>query len=182
MLMGGEPLERAFERAERGQVDGVIVLENDLYRRADRRAVARFLHSAKSVIALDHVRNETVHSADVVLPAATFAESNGTLVSFEGRAQRFFRVHLPAEDVRSSWRWLHDLAQLAAPGEVEGWRGVDDVARACSRACSGLAGITAAAPSADFRIEGERISRAPSRYSGRTAMHAHEDIHEPVPP
>ena len=31
----------------------------------------------------------------MVLPAATFAETDGTLVNNEGRAQRFFQVFVP---------------------------------------------------------------------------------------
>ena len=45
-----------------------------------------------------------------------------------------------------------------------------------------LEGIVRAAPSADFRVAGMRVSREPHRYSGRTAMSAHRTIHEPRPP
>ena len=33
--------------------------------------------------------------ADVMVPVATFAEADGTLISAEGRAQRFFQVYDP---------------------------------------------------------------------------------------
>ena len=45
---------------------------------------------------LDHLANQTTDKADLLLPAATFAESDGTLISNEGRAQRFFPVFAPA--------------------------------------------------------------------------------------
>jgi NADH-quinone oxidoreductase subunit G len=38
------------------------------------------------------------------------------------------------------------------------------------------------APSADFRIIGQKIPRQPHRYSGRTAMLANISLHEPKPP
>ena len=38
------------------------------------------------------------------------------------------------------------------------------------------------APSADFTVQGLKIPRQPHRYSGRTAMLANENVHEPKPP
>ncbi len=48
------------------------------------------LKAAKHVIVLDCVQTETLDRAEAALPAGTFAHSSGTLVNFEGRAQRFF--------------------------------------------------------------------------------------------
>ena len=45
----------------------------------------------------------------IVLPAGTFAEAEGTLVSNEGRAQRFFQLLVPEGDIQESWRWLRDM-------------------------------------------------------------------------
>ena len=44
-----------------------------------------------------------------------------------------------------------------------------------------FAGISAAAPNADFRIHGELIPREPHRYSGRTAILADRNVSEPKP-
>jgi NADH-quinone oxidoreductase subunit G len=38
------------------------------------------------------------------------------------------------------------------------------------------------APSADFTVQGLKVPRQPHRYSGRTAMLANENVHEPKPP
>ena len=42
-----------------------------------------------------------------------------------------------------------------------------------------LKGISQAAPSAAFRIEGAKLARAPQRQSGRTAARANVFVHEP---
>jgi NADH-quinone oxidoreductase subunit G len=44
-----------------------------------------------------------------------------------------------------------------------------------------LAGVAQVSPDAGFRIDGERIPRQPHRYSGRTAMDADKNVHEPKP-
>lgn len=81
--------------------DTVIVLENDIT--AD--IAERVFKTAKNVIVIDSLGNETTAKANYVLPAATFAESDGTFVNNEGRAQRFFKVFSPAGEVADSWRW-----------------------------------------------------------------------------
>jgi len=179
-LLGGRPLQAAFERAAHGDVRTAIVLENDLYRRAGAAEVAAFVDDVERLIVIDHVPHETARAADLVLPAATFAEGDGTLVSHEGRAQRFFQVFTPAGDVRESWRFIAALA--SARGEDFGWRGLDDVTEECARTVPALARITDAAPNARFRIAGRRVSREPHRYSGRTAMRANVEIRERPPP
>jgi NADH-quinone oxidoreductase subunit G len=159
----------------------VIVLENDLYRRASRVTVDTLLAPAHHVIVLDHLLHETALKADLVLPAATFAEADGTLVNNEGRAQRFFQVFVPGNEIRESWRWLRDVGRSAGVAGMA-WDSLDDVIQACARAVPALADIARAAPGADFRIAGMRIAREPNRYSGRTAVVADLTVHEPKPP
>ena len=168
-LMEGKPLSEAFQAIHDGTADTVIILENDLYRRAPAHEVDAFLDAAAHVITLDHLATPTTGKAELVLPAATFAESTGTFVSGEGRAQRYFEVFTPENDVRASWRWLG----------TDGWQKVDDVIAAIAEAIPALAPITKAAPAASYRIHGARIPRSPLRESGRTAMRANIDVSEP---
>src|SRR5690606_22913678 len=80
-------LDAALLALTSGQADAVVVLENDLYRRAAASQVDAALAAAKLVIVADHQRTATTAKAHLLLPAASFAEGDGTLVSFEGRAQ-----------------------------------------------------------------------------------------------
>ncbi|HTX36006.1 MAG TPA: NADH-quinone oxidoreductase subunit NuoG [Bryobacteraceae bacterium] len=160
----------ALDVAAGTRAETLIVLENDLYRRAPAEWVDAFLAQFRHVVVLDHLENAVSGKAELVLPAATFAESDGTLVNHEGRAQRFFQAMEPAEAVLASWRWL---------GE---WRNLDEVLAAMAGALPQLAGAVGAAPPSTFRQAGERIPREPHRSSGRTAMLANISVHEPKPP
>jgi NADH-quinone oxidoreductase subunit G len=62
------------------------------------------------------------------------------------------------------------------------WESLDEVLDALENGIPVLAGVRDAAPSASFRIAGQRVPREPHRYSGRTAMSAHLTVHEPKPP
>lgn len=171
-LMGGSPLSDAFRAVRDGHADTVIILENDLYRRALAAEVDSFLKAAAHVIVLDHLATRTTEKAELVLPAGTFAESNGIFVSSEGRAQRYFQVFVPQNDVSASWRWL----------KQNHWYDLDDVLAAMSEALPELAAVRNAAPPAAFRIAGAKIPRSPHRESGRTAILANIDVSEPKPP
>ncbi len=121
-----------------------------------------------------------------MLSAASFAESDGTVVNNEGRAQRFFQVYDPAYyDAKTvmleSWRWLHSLHSTVNNRQVD-WTQLDHVIDAAIAALPQLAGIKDAAPDATFRIRGQKLAREPHRYSGRTAMRANISVHEPRQP
>jgi NADH-quinone oxidoreductase subunit G len=138
------------------------------------------LGAARHVVVIDHLLTETARRAEIVLPAATFAESSGTLISSEGRAQRFFDTFAPAGEVRASWRWVDELA--AALGRKELWASLDEATVAVGREVPALARVADAAPSSRFRATGQRVPRETHRASGRTAVLAQIRLHEPPPP
>jgi NADH-quinone oxidoreductase subunit G len=182
LLLGGGRLADALYRMQVGEVGAAVVLQNDLVRRAPAGQARAALARCLNVIALDHVTTATTEAARVVLPAATWVEATGTAVSFEGRAQRFFRVFPPAEGVRPAWQWLRDLMVERSPDEAPAWRDVDDVAAELPVAAPALAAAAIVGPPPDYRIAGQKVARKPARYSGRTAMMAHLTIFEPEPP
>ena len=177
-LLDPPPLQEALSN----QAEVVIVLENDLYRRASEADVDRFFASAKAVVVLDHLQNRTTEKAGIVFPAATFAEADGTLVNYETRAQRFYSVFAPKDGVRESWRWLRDIGIAAGKFAPDTWENLDAIVASVAETLPVFKRINEIAPPADFRIAGQKIPRQPHRYSGRTAMHANRDVREPRPP
>lgn len=182
----GASLDAALDALTCGQADAVVVLENDLYHRADQARVDAALNAAKVLIVADHQHTATAARADLLLPVASFAEGDGTLVSQEGRAQRFFQVYEPSYYdaeilVREGWRWLHAL-HSTVQGRAVDWTQLDQVTAACAASSPQLAAIENAAPKAAFRIKGLKLAREPHRYSGRTSMRANLDVHEPRQP
>lgn len=181
-IMGGRNLDEAFTVMDDDLADTVIILENDLYRRAEAEKIDEFLDKSKHTIVLDHILNRTASRADIVLPAATFAESNGTLVNNEGRAQRFYQVFVPQGDIQASWKWIHDIMTAAGGKADERMQSLDSVIAAMSAALPVFAPVTNIAPPADFRLNGMKVPRQPHRYSGRTSMHADVAVSENKPP
>ncbi len=165
-MMGALPLDALLETA----ADTAIILENDLFRRIPAAEAESFLARFSHVVAIDSIETATTANAELVLPAATFAEGSGTYVSSEARAQRAFRAFAPPEPIQDAWRWLAD------------WQTLDEAAGELARGLPQLADAARAAPSSAFRMAGQRVPREPHRYSGRTAMLAQITVHEPKPP
>ena len=172
--------EASVETALARQAPLVIVLENDLHRRTPAAVIEATLAASRLVV-LDHSESPTTRRADLVLPAASFAEAEGTLVSAEGRAQRFYPPIIEQGDVREAWRWLGEAGHAAGRGGC-GWDTQDGIVAALASALPCFAAVARAAPLETLRIAGNRISSEPHRFSGRTAMHAAQNVREPKPP
>ena len=179
-LLGGGTLEQAIDAVEGDGIDTLLILENDLYRRARAEDLELLLSAARHVIVIDHIAHDTAARADVVLPSGTFAESDGTLVNNEGRAQRSYRVFVPEGEIREAWRWLVDIARASGRADSAPWQTLDELTRDLATGVFGP--LSRSLPSADLRLADSKLPRAQHRYSGRTAIHASRDVHEPKPP
>src|SRR5699024_1558679 len=124
----------------------------------DRSVIDQLFEQAGHVVALDSLVNETTQQAEYLLPAGTFAESTGTVVSNEGRAQRFFQVYKPDEAMQSSWAWLVDIE-----GKGETYH-FDQVVEDMIADFPELKPVEEAAPKADFRDGTQKIPRSPHRF------------------
>ncbi len=181
-LITGGRAASALDALKAGTPATVVILENDIHRHLGVAQGDGLRHAAHRVIVLDHLGSRTAARADFVLPAATFAESTGTLVNNEGRAQRFFRILNPTKDIQDSWRWIGAMMHAAGQCATPPWPTFDDVVTALAQELPSLAPVAGVAPNAVFRMAGERIPRQSHRYSGRTAINAAASVHEPALP
>jgi NADH-quinone oxidoreductase subunit G len=198
-LMGGRSLEEALQEIEAGEADGLVVLENDLFRRAPAHRLEAALRRLRFLVVIDHLPTRTVEQADLVLPSPTFAESMGTLVNNEGRAQRFYQVFVAPGEARAPWQVLGQVRRRVAQAfactpeaeasgtrlspEDEPWQTCEHVTAALGDAIPVLAGALQASPRASWRDGvGAKIARESHRDSGRTANTADASVFEPPPP
>jgi NADH-quinone oxidoreductase subunit G len=179
-MMTGNDLDDLIQDQER--IDTLVILENDLYRRTDRTLVDTLLGRCRHVIVLDNLPNETVAHADIVMPAGTNAESQGTYVNNEGRAQRFFRVLTPRGNIKESWKWLEIMMAARDGRQFSGHGEYDELVAGLSGSQPWFRGIEHLSPPSGFRAAGQKIPRQSARYSGRTAMHADKNVNESEPP
>ncbi|MDH5704755.1 MAG: molybdopterin-dependent oxidoreductase [Candidatus Aminicenantes bacterium] len=63
------------------------------------------------LVVQDSFMNENTEKADAVLPATTFAETEGTFINAEGRVLKFVRVIEPQGEAKPDWWIISQLAQ-----------------------------------------------------------------------
>ncbi len=145
-----------------------IVLENDLYRRTASADVDKFIGSLEHLTVLDSLQTRTGEAANLVLAAGTFAETTGTFVNYEGRAQHFYATFKPAVTILSSAKWLS-----------EGSKRIHEITALAAKLVPNGHLLDKLTPGADYTYAGMKAARQHHRYSGRTAMRAHLNVHEP---
>ena len=79
---------------------------------------ASYFADVEFLAAADWCQTETTRFADVVLPASTFLESEGTRINFEGRLIRYGQAVPPAGGV-AGWELLAQMAKAFGVGGVE---------------------------------------------------------------
>ena len=171
-------LEAAITRIQQGKATQLVILENDLYRRHSPVELDAAFEPLDSLVVIDQRWHNTCAKADLIIPAASFAEADGTLVSSEGRAQRYFAVYptnTSRSDARPSWQWLN----LALD---QRWDNFDALNQACADSSELLTPIAEIAPAAEYRQHGLKVPRMSHRYSGRTAINAGIHVSEPKQP
>ncbi|MBF7729269.1 formate dehydrogenase subunit alpha [Pseudomonas sp. N040] len=88
----------------------MIIGEDPVVTDPDQRQVARSLQALDFLVVFELTLTETAKMADVVLPAASFVEKDGTFTNCERRVQRIRKAVGAPGTARCDWQILGDLA------------------------------------------------------------------------
>jgi NADH-quinone oxidoreductase subunit G len=117
------------------------------------------LRAADCVVAITPYASEEVRAvANVILPAAVFAETSGTWVNVEGLWQSVAGVARPAGEARPAWKILRVLGNLLGLGGFE-YASSEDVREELRREIAAYAGGPAAAPFVTGRLASIDVTR-----------------------
>jgi len=169
-FMDGKLLDDAISLSDKEEIDTLIILENDVFRRATEEFVDQLFSRCKQIIVLDQLTNKTTLKADILIPSATFAESEGTMVNNEGRAQRYYKTIVNKDQVKESWRWLAECIRIKNNADAVQWKKFDDIVSSMITDIPAFKKLKDYFSDADFRMINEKIPRQPMRYSGRTSI------------
>ena len=116
----GTTVVHMLNKAETGEIRALYIIgENPMMSDPDVGHVRHCLESVDFLVVQDIFLTETATLADVVLPASSFAEKDGTFTNTERRVQRVRAAIEPVGDSRPDWEILCDLAQrLVARGSA----------------------------------------------------------------
>lgn len=115
----GLSLGEMFQAAHEGKIKALhIVGANPMLTMADARYVQQALERLEFLIVQDLFLTETARLAHVVLPAASFAEKDGTFTNTERRVQRVRQAIEPIGSAKPDW-WI--AGQIARKLGTEGF-------------------------------------------------------------
>jgi NADH-quinone oxidoreductase subunit G len=125
------------------QIQALYLVGEDLIGRANGEAANLLaqLGKLKFLIVQDQFLTETAKAADVVFPATSFAENQGTQVNNGGQVQLVRRAIPPVGQARPDWMIVNSIAKLM--GTDFGFQGqVKGVFKEISERIDGYSGLT----------------------------------------
>ena len=121
-----------------GGVRSLLVLgSNPVVSAPNASHVEDRLRSLDFLVVSDFFLSETAMLADVVLPAAQWAEEEGTMTNLEGRVIMRNRAYDPPAGVRDDMRVICELAERLGKGRYFDYGGAEDVFGELRRASAG---------------------------------------------
>lgn len=98
--------------AQSGDFRGLILFgEDPVVTDPDQNHVKYSLKHLDLLVVAELSMTETAKLADFILPAASFAEKDGTFTNCERRVQRVTKALLPVGEAKGDWQWLQALAK-----------------------------------------------------------------------
>lgn len=107
----GLRIPEMFDMSLEGKVKAMYVMgENPVLTDPDANHVRKAMDNLEFLVVQDLFLSETAEYADVVLPAACYAEKDGTFTNSERRVQRVRKAVRPPGQCRPDWRIIRDLS------------------------------------------------------------------------
>lgn len=137
----GLTVGQMLDEARQGKLKAMyIVGENPIISDADANHVAAALNKLDFLVVQDIFLTETAALADVVLPAASFAEKDGTFTNTERRVQRVRQAIFPVGDSLPDWQIICALSN--ALGYPMSYHNPEEIFRELAKLTPPYAGIS----------------------------------------
>ena len=109
--IAGDTQTRTFEKIETGDVKALYIIgENPLMADVHMNHTRKLLEKLDLLIVQDLFVTETAELADVVLPARSWGEVEGTFTNTDRRVQRVRKAVEPHPNTKEDWQILCDLS------------------------------------------------------------------------
>lgn len=116
----GLTVTEIFKKAEEGKLKGLYIMgENPVISDPDSNRVRKALENLEFFVIQEMFLSDTAEYADVVLPAASFAEKDGTFTNTERRIQRIRKLIEPVGKTKPDWEIISEVAKRC------GYKGMD---------------------------------------------------------
>lgn len=107
----GLTIVEMLNEAAKGKLKAMYIMgENPMLSDPDINHVKKALENLEFLVVQDIFLTETAQLADIILPAASYAEKDGTLTATDRRVQRIRKAIEPIGESKSDWQIICELA------------------------------------------------------------------------
>lgn len=115
-------------QARNGNFRGLIIFgEDPVVTDPDRNQVELGMRAMDMLVVVELFMTETAKMADVILPAASFAEKQGTFTNCERRVQLIHKAIESPGEAKVDWQILCELAKAMGVGDLMNWQNSEQV-------------------------------------------------------
>jgi len=137
----GITVTEVFDAMYDGTLKGLYVMgENPFLSDPDQNHIIKAMERVDFMVVQDMFITETAEYADVILPAAAFAEKDGHFTNTERRVQRINKIIEPPKGVITDWEIIQLIAN--AMGSDWNYKSVRDITKEINELTPQYAGIT----------------------------------------
>ena len=137
----GLTITAMMEAADKGELKALYVMgENPFLSDPDIKHIERALSNLDLLVVQDIFLSQTAKMADIVLPAACFAEKTGTYTNTERRVQLAIKAVEPPGAARADWEIIQDLCNRS--GYAMSYSDPSEIMAEINRVSPSYAGIT----------------------------------------
>ncbi|MFC7062552.1 assimilatory nitrate reductase catalytic subunit NasC [Halobacillus seohaensis] len=117
-----------FEEVDEGNITGMLVVcSNPIISSPNANFVKQSLEKLKCLVTVDMFLSETAQLADLVLPASSYLEDQGTMTNVEGRVTlREANRPLPGK-VKHDWQIVCDIAEVMGEGDKFSYQSAEEI-------------------------------------------------------
>lgn len=138
----GLTLVEMAHAAHRGDLKAMLVMgENPAVGDPNLNHVWESLGKLDFLAIMELFMSETAEMADIVLPAASFAEKRGTKTTTDRRVQWLEQAIVPLAEARPDWQIICELAQRLGLGYAFRYQSVEEIMLEMNRVTPSYAGL-----------------------------------------
>ncbi|MDN4594629.1 molybdopterin oxidoreductase family protein [Polycladomyces subterraneus] len=127
-----------FDKILANEILGMIVFgSNPVISSPNAARVESALRRLDWLVVVDFFLTETAQMADLVLPAASYLENEGTITNLEGRVLLRRAVRPAPGEAKPDWQTIMEMAQALGKGECFRYQSAEDIFRELAEASRG---------------------------------------------